>query len=486
MAEKGEALSERELEVLQCVVEGAGNKEIANLLTISHNTVKVHLRNVYTKLGVSSRTEATTAAIQLGLVTLAGVTTEGDEAEPDSAKVPDVTESSIQDSPEPIISSAASPAPESATVTQPARPKFFPWRFGQISLLLILLSAAVFLGFQAFGAEPPPAPTPTFEPFVETAITDDWLQSRPLPEATSNMALVGHGLNLYLIGGETEAGATSSVSIFDTSDFTWQAGASKPTAVSDITGAELFGEIYVPGGRLADGQPTKIVEVYSPANDSWRVTTPLPTAVSGGLVLSDGSFIYLFGGWDGQNYLSDAYRFDPANNSWQILPNMPTARAFVAGGVVKGKLYVVGGYDGERPLTECIYFDPATPETASSETAGSWQRCADTLLPRAGASAAGLFNKLYLFGGGAFSQTPITYSESYDPDTDQWSVVNTPPLDELPNWQHLGITYIETKIYAVGGVRGSAASANMFVYRPLTYQTFIPIAPVESDGSGNR
>ncbi|MFZ1398847.1 MAG: kelch repeat-containing protein, partial [Candidatus Promineifilaceae bacterium] len=65
------------------------------------------------------------------------------------------------------------------------------------------------------------------------------------------------------------------------------------------------------------------------------------------------------------------------------------------------------------------------------------------------------------------------------PDTDQWSVVNTPQLDEQPNWRHLGITYIETKIYAVGGLRGDTASADMFVYRPLTYQTFIPIAPVE-------
>jgi N-acetylneuraminic acid mutarotase len=214
------------------------------------------------------------------------------------------------------------------------------------------------------------------------------------------------------------------------------------------------------------------------------VATPLPTAVSGGLVLSDGSFIYLFGGWDGQDYLANAYRFDPANNSWQILPSMTTARAFVAGGVVKGKLYVVGGYDGERPLTECAYFDPTTSGgDESAEIDGSWHTCADMLLPRAGASAAGLLNKLYLFGGGAFSEASITYSESYNPDADQWSVVNTPQLDDQPNWSHLGITYIETKIYAVGGERDSVATADTFVYRPLAYQTFIPIAPVENNGS---
>ena len=467
MAEKGEALSDRELEVLQCVVDGAGNKEIATALTISQNTVKVHLRNIYTKLGVSSRTEATTAALQQGLVVLEGLTP---EPEPEDA---------------PLAETAASPTqttPIETAVPLP-RPLFFPKRVGLVGLALILLIAVAF-SFRAFGGSA--APTATPERFTETPITEDWLQSRPLSSARSNMALVASGLNLYLIGGETPERVTSQVSIFDTSTLVWREGAAKPTAVSDISGAELFGEIYIPGGRLPNGEPTNIVEVYSPANDSWRVATPLPAAVSGGLVLSDGSFIYLFGGWDGETYLANSYRFDPANNSWQILPEMPTARAFVAGGVIKGQMYVVGGYDGERPLTECTYFDPATLGEGGSEIGGSWHTCADTLLPRAGASAIGLFNKLYLFGGGAFGGTPITYSESYNPDADQWSVINTPQLDEQPGWHHLGITYIETKIYAVGGVRGETASADTFVYRPLAYQTFIPIAPVESNGSSGQ
>lgn len=465
MAEIGEALSDRELEVLQCVVDGAGNKDIANQLVISQNTVKVHLRNIYTKLGVSSRTEATTAALQQGLVVLAGVTP---ESETDSSKPETPSPSSLTESGSP-----------SQTAVLIPRPTFFPKRIGLIGLLLVALITILVLSLQPLSPEP--APTPTPDRFVETAITDDWLQSRPLAVARSNMALVASGLHLYLIGGETPAGITNQVSIFDTSTSVWREGTAKPTAVADITGAELFGEIYVPGGQLADGQPTKLVEVYSPANDSWRVTTPLPTAVSGGLVLSDGSFIYLFGGWDGQNYLPTVYRFDPANSSWQILPEMPTARAFVTGGVIKGRLYVVGGYDGERPLTECTYFDPTTPNETSSDGNGRWHTCADTLLPRAGASAVGLFNKLYLFGGGAFGDEPITYSESYNPDSDQWSVINTPLLEDKPSWSHLGITYIETKIYAVGGVRGGTASADTFIYRPLAYQTFIPIAPDESD-----
>lgn len=53
-----ESLSEREREVLQSLTEGAENKKIAGKLEISVDTVEKHLKNIYRKLGVSSRTEA--------------------------------------------------------------------------------------------------------------------------------------------------------------------------------------------------------------------------------------------------------------------------------------------------------------------------------------------------------------------------------------------------------------------------------------------
>ncbi len=61
-------LSDRELEVLHLVATGASNKEIALALSISQNTVKVHLRNIFSKTGATSRTEAAMYAVRLGLV----------------------------------------------------------------------------------------------------------------------------------------------------------------------------------------------------------------------------------------------------------------------------------------------------------------------------------------------------------------------------------------------------------------------------------
>jgi DNA-binding NarL/FixJ family response regulator len=64
----GEILTDRELEVLTLLARGKSNKEIGVNLFISEFTVKGHLRNIFTKLNVLSRTEAITAASRRGLV----------------------------------------------------------------------------------------------------------------------------------------------------------------------------------------------------------------------------------------------------------------------------------------------------------------------------------------------------------------------------------------------------------------------------------
>lgn len=62
------SLSARELEVLQLVADGASNSDVARRLHITHATVKSHLVHVYTKLGVTSRTAAASAARNLGML----------------------------------------------------------------------------------------------------------------------------------------------------------------------------------------------------------------------------------------------------------------------------------------------------------------------------------------------------------------------------------------------------------------------------------
>ena len=64
----GDDLTSRELDVLALVVAGLNNSEIAEHLTIGRSTVKTHVSNILSKLGASSRVEATTIALQYNLV----------------------------------------------------------------------------------------------------------------------------------------------------------------------------------------------------------------------------------------------------------------------------------------------------------------------------------------------------------------------------------------------------------------------------------
>jgi DNA-binding NarL/FixJ family response regulator len=66
----GNDLTGRESEVLEQIVRGKSNKEIAATLGISEATVKSHINNILSKLGVTDRTQAATTALQRGIVRL--------------------------------------------------------------------------------------------------------------------------------------------------------------------------------------------------------------------------------------------------------------------------------------------------------------------------------------------------------------------------------------------------------------------------------
>jgi len=67
-APTGEALSEREREVLELIVEGKTNKEIAEALVITENTVKTYLSNILAKLHLQNRIQAAVYAVSQGIV----------------------------------------------------------------------------------------------------------------------------------------------------------------------------------------------------------------------------------------------------------------------------------------------------------------------------------------------------------------------------------------------------------------------------------
>jgi DNA-binding CsgD family transcriptional regulator len=454
MAEKGEPLSDRELGVLNCLAGGATNREIAQELDISPNTVKVHLRNIFTKLGVSSRTEATTVAIQTGVLTL-----------PESGS-DDGNEEALP----PSRAALENIGVEGQSIKTREQETNIQWRWIALILILIaaLLAGAV-IGNMLIGDDSPNAvagqPTETIEPFtIQSMGETNWFIDRPLPQERANMALASIGLDLYLIGGEVDEGVINLVDVFETDNHQWHTASTKPTAVADATGAVLFGEIFVPGGRLADERPTAVVEAYSPSNNAWRPVAPLPVPVAGGLALSDDNLLYLIGGWDGQKYLSTLYAYDPGADSWTELPPMKQARAMAAGGVIDNRLYVVGGWDGEIELPACEYYDLE---------AGTWHECPAMTLSRAGAGATVLSNNLlYVIGGGIEDEVPL--AEVFDVNTGLWKEIEMPMLEDASSWHNIGVTSVETRVYALGGRQNETILSDNYIYEPFTHRTYLP------------
>jgi DNA-binding NarL/FixJ family response regulator len=65
-----DALTAREIDVLQLAAHGLTNSELAAELFVSATTVKAHLAHIYRKLGVGDRTAAVTAALERGIIRL--------------------------------------------------------------------------------------------------------------------------------------------------------------------------------------------------------------------------------------------------------------------------------------------------------------------------------------------------------------------------------------------------------------------------------
>ncbi|MEG4801458.1 response regulator transcription factor [Microcoleus sp. ARI1-B5] len=66
----GPSLSDRESEVIRLIVAGKSNHEISEVLHISESTVKFHINNILSKMGVCDRTQAAIAALKRGIVSL--------------------------------------------------------------------------------------------------------------------------------------------------------------------------------------------------------------------------------------------------------------------------------------------------------------------------------------------------------------------------------------------------------------------------------
>lgn len=436
MAESQEPLSERELEILRLVATGASNKEIAQRLHIAVNTVKVHMRNIFAKLEVASRTEATMVAVRQGWVVVA-------EAEPAGE-------------------ATSEPAPPPSPVEPP-----LPWfrRGALIGAALVALVAAVLawprqtpLASETGGLLPLGGNNAQGQLSL-MANESHWEERAQMPTRRAWLALSAWQGDLYAIGGVGPDGVTGVVEIYDPESDSWRRGSAKPTPVAYV-GAAVMGErILLPGGCSDDGRALDVFEAYDPQTDSWTRLPSLPQPLCAYAMAVHEGRLYLFGGTDGTGYLATTWVYD--GEAWREGAPLLQPAALAAAAALEERIYVVGGYrDGQR-LSSCAIY---TPET------DSWAICPMSNLPRSGAGLVALGGQLYLIGGGGLGGY-LGLNERYDPSIRQWTMLETPLSGE---WQGAGVTLSNFVIYAVGGYSDDYLSLTL-AYEPLPFRIFIPV-----------
>jgi DNA-binding CsgD family transcriptional regulator len=439
MYEYGEPLSEREKEILQLVATGVTNREVAFRLDISINTVKVHLRNIFTKLGAESRTEATMIAVQEGWVRVEG--TPGAE-----------TEEAIEDE-------------SAAPIVAPRPPLPWPKRVFLIVALLLVVSGIALTWPSAASQEGNGADSPFEQRHVVLLPQSKdltWHEHAQMPTRRAHLGLAAVEGRIFAIAGQGPEGVTGAVEIYDPAEDIWTRGSDKPTPATDVSAAAIGTDVYVPGGCDNAGSPAQTVEVYDAVANTWRQVSPLSKPLCAYALATMDEKIYLFGGWDGAQYVADAYAYEPETDLWTEVSPMPAPRGFASAAALEGHIYVVGGYDGEMELTACAAYEPEED---------SWRACAPLAVGRGGLGLVGLRGNLYAIGGGGWSSY-LGFNERYNPDDDAWNAIETPLVEE---WRSPGVVEIEDTIYAIGGWSGDLLSLNQ-TYNPFPFHVYIPVS----------
>jgi DNA-binding CsgD family transcriptional regulator len=446
-------LSERELDILRLVAQGLSNKEIAQQLFISPNTVKVHLRNIFAKIGVLSRTEAALYALKHGLVTTSA--------------------------PEPSLGLPISTVEPASAEENPSqggpRKQSRRWVFWTLLVGLVLL--VILLGLELANQVLAPEPTPLSTqaeaafPLVITPTPTPpprWKTLPPMPSPASKLAAASANGLIYAVGGETDQGVSASLEIYDPASGTWREGKPKPIAASEIQAVALGGKIYIPGGRLANGEASPAFEIYDPLHDTWEAGPDLPYPVSAYALAAFEGKLFLFGGWDGKTIFDRVLEFDPSAGEWIERSPLPSPRLYAGAASARGRIYVLGGFDGQNALSSNLVYSPSLEDSGSSP----WDTASSLPNGRYGMGVVSIADTILIIGGVG---DPPADADSFHffPSLGTWVKLEQP--SEL-SWAYLSAVPLDQNIFALGGQLDEQVSDLLKTYQAV-YTILIPVVP---------
>ena len=205
--------------------------------------------------------------------------------------------------------------------------------------------------------------------------TNTWTEKADYPIGVQSLCVRAVNGKLYGIGGHNSDTHVfyGDVYEYDPAANTWTQKTSMPTPREDFGSAVIDGKIYCFGGLTdtpADYTPTKVLEIYDPATDTWDVTkADMPDYKHFGDFgeAVDGK-IYAIGG---SNTFADyplitphntIYEYDPGTDTWAIKAACVGSTSYREIVALNGKIYQIGGCTiSNYHLTSSIYtYTPAT------------------------------------------------------------------------------------------------------------------------------
>jgi DNA-binding CsgD family transcriptional regulator len=291
-------LSERELQILLLVAQGLSNRQIAGQLDISDNTVKVHVRNIFAKINVASRTEASLYAVRHGLLV-------------------------VENQPVAPVSIVAPPPPLIIPVDtmRPAR-RWHWWMLAVIGGVVIAGGGLVWWTTQT-----PVAPVIRQQSSAPTR----WARLPALPNPQPAQQLVVYAGQLYAFTGNHGAQWLQ----FDGATRTWIALADLPFVVP--TGAKVWADgagLWVVGSDDGRG-------VWRWDGQKWQVQPAIPATLDVATVVRVDGVLLVLGHISATAGLS-AWTLSPQSQSWQPGVDFTHAVTDVQLVVLEGVVYLFG------------------------------------------------------------------------------------------------------------------------------------------------
>jgi DNA-binding CsgD family transcriptional regulator len=293
------ALSERELQILLLVAQGLSNRQIAGQLDISDNTVKVHVRNIFAKINVASRTEASLYAVRHGMLVV--------ENQPVA--------------PAPIVE----PPPLLMVPANPVRLVPVPrWRWLLAAGMVVVIGGG---GLAWWTTQTPVVPVIRQQSSAPTR----WARLPALPNPQPEQQLVVYVGQLYAFTGNHSAQWLQ----FDGATRTWIVLADLPFVVP--TGAKTWADgagLWVVGSDDGRG-------VWRWDGQKWQVQPAIPATLEFAAVVRVDGALLVLGQISATAGLS-AWTLSPQSQSWQPGVDFAHAVADVQLVVLEGVVYLFG------------------------------------------------------------------------------------------------------------------------------------------------